>query len=93
MDKTAIYGNEKEIGALGEGFNSVLIGVCLVGVVHEDDLVPENNFTPEQFITLKSLLGFLSAKYPLAKIQGHRDFPNVKKACPSFDVGKWLAAQ
>ena len=24
--------------------------------------------------------------YPKAKIQGHKDFPAVNKACPSFDV-------
>ena len=26
------------------------------------------------------------AKYPTAKILGHRDFPKVAKACPSFDA-------
>jgi N-acetylmuramoyl-L-alanine amidase len=23
---------------------------------------------------------------PIKQIQGHRDFPKVKKACPSFDA-------
>ena len=30
----------------------------------------------------------LRAKYPNAIIQGHRDFPNVAKACPQFDAKK-----
>lgn len=83
---------ENEIGAHVEGHNHNSIGVCLVGGVHEDDLVPEANFTDAQFACLKTLIGFLKTKYPAAKVQGHRDFPNVKKACPSFDVADWLKA-
>jgi N-acetylmuramoyl-L-alanine amidase len=81
---------ENLVGAHVEGFNANSLGICLVGGVNDDTLGPENNFTPEQFATLKTLLPFLKSKYPKAKIQGHRDFPNVKKACPSFDVGAWL---
>ena len=81
---------EAQIGAHVEGFNAVSVGVCMVGGVHEDTLGPEDNFTPAQYATLKTLIPFLLAKYPKAKVQGHRDFPNVKKACPSFDVAKWL---
>ena len=33
----------------------------------------------------------LTERYPKAQVLGHRDFPNVKKACPSFDVKQWLA--
>ena len=29
-------------------------------------------------------------KYPKSKIMGHNEFPGVKKACPSFDVRKWV---
>ena len=25
------------------------------------------------------------------RIVGHRDLPNVRKSCPNFDVGAWLA--
>ena len=28
--------------------------------------------------------------FPQIKIVGHRDLPGVNKACPSFDVAKWL---
>jgi N-acetylmuramoyl-L-alanine amidase len=37
-----------------------------------------------------SLIVKLSNKYPKAEILGHRDFPGVAKACPSFDVKSWL---
>ena len=31
-------------------------------------------------------------RFPDVRIVGHRDFPNVEKACPSFDVASWLAS-
>lgn len=45
-----------------------------------------DNRTVAQKTSLKSLIIELQAKYPLAKIQGHRDFPGVAKACPCFDA-------
>ena len=50
---------------------------------------PENNFTPAQFESLRTLLDKLKVDYPSAKIVGHRDL-DPKKACPSFDVASWL---
>lgn len=83
--------SEEKVGAHVEGHNGRSLGICLVGGVAEDDFrKPENNFTPSQFASLRDLLTSLKKRYPKAKIQGHRDFPNVKKACPSFDVGAWL---
>lgn len=71
--------------------NTGNLGVCLVGGVSEDDVdVPENNFTDKQWATLKNLLRRLHLKYPNADILGHRDWPDVKKACPSFDVKSWI---
>lgn len=84
---------EKKIGSHVQGYNSNSIGICMVGGVDANDITKaENNFTPEQFGTLKKLLVELKARYPRAKIQGHRDFPKVKKACPSFSVADWLKA-
>jgi N-acetylmuramoyl-L-alanine amidase len=60
----------------------------MVGGVN-DRLKPEDNFTQEQFYTLKKLLKDLTNKYKGVRIVGHRDLDN-KKACPSFDVAKWL---
>jgi len=78
-------------GAHVEGFNHCSIGICLVGGVSQADVrKPEANFTADQMAALKSLLIDLWADFPSAHAQGHRDFPNVAKACPSFDVAAWL---
>lgn len=83
-----------EIGAHVEGFNSSSIGVCLIGGVDSSKLMkPEDNFTAAQFGSLRMLLAGLTKLYPSAVVQGHRDFPNVAKACPSFDVKEWLKAR
>ena len=82
---------ELTIGAHVENWNSVSIGVCMVGGVDANDPKKAvNNFTPEQFKSLKQLLVDLKIRYPSAIIQGHRDFPKVAKACPCFSVAEWL---
>lgn len=79
------------IGAHVAGYNEHSVAICMVGGVDANDVSKaKNNFTEAQFTSLKSLLTVLKMKYPNAKIQGHRDFPGVKKACPSFDVAAWL---
>lgn len=75
-------------GSHVKNFNSNSIGVCMVGGLDAAGKA-ENNFTPEQFDTLKLLLHHLHSRFPEAEILGHRDFPNVKKDCPCFDVRKW----
>ena len=81
--------DDDAVGAHVEGYNSISIGVCLVGGVNAK-MQPEDNFTAEQMETLKSIIIELQEKYPDAIVQGHRDFPNVAKACPSFDVVSWM---
>jgi N-acetylmuramoyl-L-alanine amidase len=81
---------ENEVGAHAEGFNSNSVSVCWVGGVEEDSLGAEDNRTPEQKARLVKVVDWLKGRYPNAKIVGHRDLPNVKKACPSFDVSDWL---
>lgn len=82
---------ELTIGAHVENWNAVSVGVCLVGGVDANDHDKAvNNFTPEQFKSLKQLLVDLKIRYPSAIIQGHRDFPKVAKACPCFSVAEWL---
>lgn len=79
------------VGAHVEGFNSRAIGVCMVGGVDADDhSKAEDNYTPAQWQALERVIRVLRETYPKAKIQGHRDFPNVHKACPCFDVAAWL---
>lgn len=80
-----------QIGAHVENWNSVSVGVCMVGGASEHDVtVPENNFLPAQWVALEKLLKDLQKKYPKAHIQGHRDFPGVTKSCPVFSVADWL---
>ena len=76
-------------GAHARGFNHVSLGICLVGGVESDGKTPEQNFTPQQYKELENLVRDLKAMHPDAEILGHRDLPNVNKACPSFDVREW----
>ena len=83
-------GREQEaVGAHVEGFNSVSVAICMVGGV-DAKVKPEDNFTKDQYDTLLILVKKLMADYPEAIVQGHRDFPKVAKACPSFSVSAWL---
>ena len=75
----------KVSGAHVVGYNKLSVGVCLVGGVNADG-APENNFTPEQFDSLRLTLDYWKRIYPDARVMGHRDFPGVNKACPCFDV-------
>lgn len=94
-----------QVGAHTEGYNAKSIGICMVGGVKQVkdadgkddtdgprwDLKPENNFTEDQFQSLALLILELRADgYAHAAVLGHRDFHHVTKACPSFDVTKWL---
>lgn len=76
-------------GAHARGYNHLSLGICLVGGVAADGKTPENNFTSDQMHALLRLLQDLKSQHPDAEILGHRDFPNVRKACPSFDVRSW----
>lgn len=78
------------IGAHVEGFNHNSIGICMVGGVDAANK-PTNNFSPEQFAALHTHIAGLRIAHPKAVVQGHRDFPNVAKACPCFDVKPWAS--
>lgn len=67
------------------GHNSTIINVCYIGGVDASQKAVDNR-TPAQKLSLLTLLRLLKVHYPDAIIQGHRDFPGVKKACPSFDA-------
>lgn len=83
------YGRPFDVpGAHVKGFNRRSLGVCLVGGVDIED-EPENNFEEAQFESLIRVISALKILNPRAEVKGHRDFPNVAKACPSFDVAKW----
>jgi N-acetyl-anhydromuramyl-L-alanine amidase AmpD len=101
-DGTVENGRQQSIaGAHVAGFNSVSVGVCLVGGANKQGR-GEDNFTLPQMQSLKKLLLDLKEDYPRAMILGHRDLsPDLNhdgkitsnewiKECPSFDVAKWL---
>ena len=79
---------QDEVGAHAVAVNGTSIGVALVGG-GTPSMGWENNFTPVQFETLKSILLKLKDKYNIEKIIGHYQVDD-KKECPSFDVPGWL---
>lgn len=86
LDGTVQKGRpEADVGSHVAGHNSTTIGVCYVGGC-DKAMRPKDTRTDAQKAALLELLGDLKRRYPKAKIQGHRDFPKVAKACPSFDA-------
>lgn len=70
--------------------NTGNIGICYVGGVDVDNKTPEDTRTPAQKAAMRNLVATLKELYPDIKVRGHRDWPGVAKACPSFDVAAWL---
>lgn len=76
-----------EVGAHAAGHNANSLGIALVGT---------DRFSVAQWQSLRELInaltqqqGLTPPRYPNARIVGHRDLPNVHKACPGFDVAAW----
>jgi N-acetylmuramoyl-L-alanine amidase len=88
---------EAEVGAHCAGVNHRSIGICVVGT---------DRFSRAQWKTLEELVVGLkyapSARYPHARVVGHRDMsPDQNrngivepfewlKTCPGFDVKSWI---
>lgn len=68
-----------------KGYNYNSLHVSYIGGIDKNGKALDNR-TDAQKQTLLELICELKSKYPNAKIQGHRDFPNVAKDCPSFDA-------
>jgi N-acetylmuramoyl-L-alanine amidase len=71
------------------GHNANSIHVSYIGGVNGQRAV--DNRTEAQKTALLTILRDLKKQFPNAIIQGHRDFPRVAKACPSFDAKKEYA--
>jgi N-acetylmuramoyl-L-alanine amidase len=71
------------------GHNANSIHVSYIGGVNGQRAV--DNRTEAQKTALLRILTDLKKQFPRAIIQGHRDFPRVAKACPSFDAKKEYA--
>lgn len=76
-------------GAHVGGANTGNIGVCYVGGC-DKAMNPKDTRTPAQKASMRAIIEEYQARYPGIIIRGHRDWPGVKKACPSFDVAAWL---
>lgn len=72
------------------GHNRESLHVSYIGGV-DSKLRPIDNRTPAQLATMIKVVREWLRQHPDAKVLGHRDFPGVKKACPSFDARAWWA--
>lgn len=77
-------------GAHTAGHNTGNIGVCYVGGVAKDGKTPKDTRTDAQKTALRSIIAGYRNKFPKIVVRGHRDWPGVNKACPSFSVATQL---
>jgi N-acetylmuramoyl-L-alanine amidase len=73
-----------------KGHNHDSIHISYIGGIDAKGK-PTDNRTKEQKQAMAELVAKLTDKFPNAKVLGHRDFPNVNKACPCFGAGAWWA--
>lgn len=87
LDGSIEIGRPKaQSGAHVAGYNSNSIGIVYVGGVAADGKTAKDTRTQAQKAALLDLLRTLKTAHPRATIKGHRDYPKVTKACPSFDA-------
>ena len=77
--------HEQLVGAHARGYNQHSLGICYEGGLDANGQ-PKDTRTWRQKRALLQLLKRLKAEHPQAQILGHRDLPDVKKACPCFDA-------
>ena len=70
--------------------NTGNIGICYIGGMDAGMHAPKDTRTDAQKKSLLTLIRTYKARYPGLVVRGHRDWPGVNKACPSFDVAAWL---
>ena len=82
---------DNQRGAHTGGHNTGNIGICYVGGVENNKaMTPADTRTEAQKVALRKVVADYRAKYPGIVVRGHRDWPGVSKACPSFDVATAL---
>lgn len=77
-------------GAHTGGHNTGNIGVCYVGGMDKAMRFARDTRTAAQKSALLTIIRMYRTRYPGIRVLGHRDWPGVKKDCPSFDVDEWL---
>lgn len=83
---------DKTRGAHVARKNTGNIGICYVGGMDAAMKNAKDTRTDAQKETLKRLVAEYRAKYPGIEVLGHRDWPGVAKACPSFNARKEYAS-
>lgn len=71
------------------GNNEHAIHISYIGGIDRKGKAIDNRTTPQKDSMFDKVVE-LTERYPDAKVVGHRDFPGVRKACPSFDVRAWI---
>lgn len=93
LDGTIVEGRDiLKVGAHVRGHNRNSIGICYIGGTDKSGN-PKDTRTTEQLQAMEELVVRLINEYDIVAIKGHNDYPNVNKACPSFDVGSWVNQQ
>ena len=82
--------DDDELQAHVKNYNHISTSVCVVGGAKEENWKEgEDNFTGEQWESLKKVLEELVIKYPKARIVGHYEL-DERKFCPAFNVREYL---
>jgi N-acetyl-anhydromuramyl-L-alanine amidase AmpD len=77
---------DNQLGAHVGKHNTGNIGICYVGGMDSHMQKAKDTRTTAQKITLRKLVQEYRSKYPGIVVRGHRDWPGVRKDCPSFNV-------
>lgn len=103
LDGTIERGRPDSVpGAHVKGHNFDSIAICYAGGLAADGKTPKDTRTPAQKASLGRLVDEYRALHPRARVCGHRDLSPDRdgdgvvrshewiKACPCFDVARWL---
>lgn len=77
---------DNQLGAHVGKHNTGNIGICYIGGMDSHMQKAKDTRTAAQKITLRKLVQEYRSKYPGIVVRGHRDWPGVRKDCPSFNV-------
>lgn len=84
---------DDKVGAHVAKRNSRNLGISYVGGTStlNAGAKPKDTRTDAQKAGLeRQIRKWLGAHPSIVRIRGHKQWPDVQKACPSFDVAKWL---
>ena len=77
-----------EITNGAQGYNSTSRHVVYVGGIAKDGKTPRDTRTSGQLKSMELYVKDFHRRFPSVRIVGHNEL--AAKACPSFDVQKWL---